>query len=121
LYHKIPENAHSPVLPVTGASAVAAVDAVESKNREQNGQGVQNANRGVPADTLVGTFLDTPDLISDLHADQIYAAKDVQMAHQAVAAGLCPPSVRGLRRHFHWGQARATRALRGVKAISGQS
>jgi len=34
---------------VTGASAVGAVDAVQSKNREQNGQGVQNANRDAAA------------------------------------------------------------------------
>jgi len=36
---------------VTGASAVGAVDAVQSKNREQNGKGVQNANRETLGET----------------------------------------------------------------------
>jgi len=46
------------MLPVTAASVVDVVDVVESKNREQNGKGVQNANRDAGADAVADALSD---------------------------------------------------------------
>jgi len=93
-----------PRVPVSGcepaASAVAAVGAVGSKNREQNGQGVQNAN------------WETPETSGEMDQD----TADVRAVGQALRDGACAASVRSVRAHFGWRTERAARALRILRA-----
>lgn len=110
---------YPPMLPVApefgSASTVSPVsvpgvpDVLGSKNREQNGQGVQNADAAADADAVSDAVRSA---LSDLNRDM----EDLHVARRAIETGACAASLRGMQRYFHWGQARATRVLRALRA-----
>jgi len=103
-----------PCCGVTGASVVGVVAVVESKNREQNGKGVQNANWETLGETSGNAVWETPETSGEMDQD----TADVRAAGQALRDGACAASLRGLQRHFHWGQARAATVAVGRPACS---
>jgi len=56
-------NAHPPMLPVTAASVVDVVGVVGCKNREQNGQEIQNASRDLVAGAPAGNEISKISLV----------------------------------------------------------
>ena len=131
------------------ASAVAAAGAVASKNREQNGQGVQFADRETFGETSGNDFWETRETFitidhaawnagaadaaaADADASDAAAAdaattdaaaRDADAVQQAIRDGACAASVRSVRAHFGWRTARAARALRvlrGMQVVDGR-
>ncbi len=128
---EIAPNLYPPMLPVTAASVVDVVAVVESKNREQNGKGVQFANRETLGETPGNGFWETRETPDEINhaasnagatdaaaADAAAAdavAADAGAVQQALRDGACAASVRSVRAHFGWRTERAARALRALR------